>query len=145
MKFVVHVSTLIERNGKILLVREKKPIAYGKYNLPGGHLELGEDILAGARREVCEEVGFDVELKGFIGVYEGASDNHYINFAFYAQATENVVAIPQEGEILSCHWLSIDEFNALDEHLFRNAKRIRLIVEGFAQGQVYPVDLFHRI
>ncbi|HWR43065.1 NUDIX domain-containing protein [Sporomusa sp.] len=145
MDFVVHVSTLIEREGKILFVREKKPQAYGKYNLPGGHLELGEDVVAGAKREVNEEVGFNVEMAGFLGVYEGASDNHYINFVFYAQAKEDDVPMPLEEEILDCHWLSVADIEAMDDTVFRNAKRIRLIIREFQQGRIYPIHMLHRI
>jgi ADP-ribose pyrophosphatase YjhB (NUDIX family) len=145
MDFVVHVSTLIERNGKILFVREKKPQAYGKYNLPGGHLELGEDIIAGAKREVKEEVGFCVELTGFLGIYEGASDNHYINFVFSAQAQADDIPRPQEDEILDCHWLSFADIAAMDDAVFRNAKRIRPIIREFQQGRSYPLQIIHRI
>lgn len=145
MDFVVHVSTLIERNGKILFVREKKPQAYGKYNLPGGHLELGEDIIAGAKREVKEEVGFAVELTGFLGVFEGASDNHYINFVFYAQAKAGDTPRPQADEILDCHWLTAAEIEAMADTDFRNAKRIRLIVCEYLQGRIYPLSILHRI
>lgn len=145
MNFVVHVSTLIERNGKILFVREKKPQAYGKYNLPGGHLELGEEIIAGAKREVMEEVGFAVEPAGFLGVFEGASDNHYINFVFYARAQAGDTPRPQADEILDCHWLSAAAIEAMADTEFRNARRIRLIVREFQQGRIYPLPLLHRI
>lgn len=145
MDFVIHVSTLIERNGKYLFVREKKPQAYGKYNLPGGHLELGEPIADGAKREVREEVGFAVELAGFLGIYEGASDNHYINFVFTARASEQAVAVAQAGEILDCHWLSPDEISNLPDDCLRNAVRIRSIVRDYLAGRVYPPHLLHVI
>ncbi|WP_371380979.1 NUDIX domain-containing protein [Sporomusa aerivorans] len=145
MDFVVHVSTLIERNGKYLFVREKKTNAYGKYNLPGGHLELGEPIADGARREVREEVGFDVELEGFLGVYEGASDNHYINFVFTARAGENSTAVAKADEILDCHWLSSEEIDNLPDELLRHAVRIRLIMKDYRQGSVYPPQMLHVI
>lgn len=54
--FVV-VGAIIEKNGKFLLVREgltDRP-DYGKWNQPAGWLDLGEDPIAGAKREVEEE------------------------------------------------------------------------------------------
>lgn len=45
-----------------------------KYNGIGGHIESGEDVLAGARRELQEETGLaqvDLELCGIINVFAG--------------------------------------------------------------------------
>ena len=52
---VIHVSVAVLRDGQILLVREGKPASYGKWNLPGGHLEPFEELARGAAREVREE------------------------------------------------------------------------------------------
>ena len=57
MQFIIHVSTLIDNKGRIVQVREKKPESYCKWNLSGGHLEMGEELIAGAEREIREEPG----------------------------------------------------------------------------------------
>ena len=41
---VIIVGGVIEKDGKYLLVQEGKPQCYKKWNLPAGHLEVGEDI-----------------------------------------------------------------------------------------------------
>jgi 8-oxo-dGTP diphosphatase len=43
--------------GRILLIREKRGLGAGKINGPGGRIEDGESALAGAVREVEEEIG----------------------------------------------------------------------------------------
>jgi 8-oxo-dGTP diphosphatase len=40
-----------------------------KWNFPSGRIELGEDILDAARREVKEETGYDVKITGTTGIY----------------------------------------------------------------------------
>ena len=41
----------------------------GAWEVPGGFLDHGEHPEAGARREVREELGIDVELTGLLGIY----------------------------------------------------------------------------
>lgn len=45
------------RDGQVLLIHKKRGLGAGKVNGPGGHLEDGETPLAGAVREVEEELG----------------------------------------------------------------------------------------
>ena len=45
-------KAVLSRNGKVLLLKNKKG-----WDLPGGHLKQGEDIVSGLRREVYEETG----------------------------------------------------------------------------------------
>ncbi|MDD5452887.1 MAG: 8-oxo-dGTP diphosphatase [Candidatus Bipolaricaulis sp.] len=45
------------RDGKILLIHKKRGLGAGKVNGPGGHVEHGETPVAGAVREVAEELG----------------------------------------------------------------------------------------
>ncbi len=54
----VDVCTLVfvVRGGELLLIRKKRGLGAGKINGPGGRLEPGEAPLAGAVREVREEV-----------------------------------------------------------------------------------------
>jgi 8-oxo-dGTP diphosphatase len=47
----------VVRAGRVLLIRKKRGLGAGKINGPGGRLEPGESPLAGAVREVEEEVG----------------------------------------------------------------------------------------
>jgi ADP-ribose pyrophosphatase YjhB (NUDIX family) len=54
----ISVKSLIkDKEGRILLIREKD----GRWELPGGGLEHGEDPTIGLSREVEEEIGFKVE------------------------------------------------------------------------------------
>lgn len=60
----VIVGTVIEKDGKYLLVQEAQEKCRGKWNLPAGHLDPGETMVDGAKREAKEETGCDVELTG---------------------------------------------------------------------------------
>ena len=59
----------VVRDGCILLIRKKRGLGAGKINGPGGKLDPGESPLAGAIREVQEEIGVTptgVEQRGEI-------------------------------------------------------------------------------
>ena len=59
----------VVRDGGILLIRKKRGLGAGKINGPGGKLDPGETPLAGAIREVEEEIGVTptgVEQRGEI-------------------------------------------------------------------------------
>jgi 8-oxo-dGTP diphosphatase len=52
--------------GRLLLVRR---IDDGNWELPGGHIEVGESAVEALAREVAEESGITVEVTGIAGVY----------------------------------------------------------------------------
>ena len=61
MKHRIAAGIIVEHEGRILVVRHRKPGAYDFWVAPGGGAEGAEDLLATARREVFEECGLHVE------------------------------------------------------------------------------------
>lgn len=57
----VTVKALVVKDGKILLVKEAPEIS-GKWELPGGGLDFGEEIHEGLKREIEEEM--QIRVKG---------------------------------------------------------------------------------
>lgn len=67
---IAGVGAVIVDAGKVVLVRRRfEPLA-GRWSLPGGALELGETLEAGAAREIREETGLDVEVGPTIEVFD---------------------------------------------------------------------------
>ncbi len=67
---IVGVGAVIVDAGKVVLVRRRYEPLAGQWSLPGGTLELGETLEAGAAREMREETGLHVEVGPVIEVFD---------------------------------------------------------------------------
>jgi 8-oxo-dGTP pyrophosphatase MutT (NUDIX family) len=63
-------ATVRNEAGQVLVVRR---IDDGKWELPGGRVEVGETVGQAVIREVAEESGVTIELTGISGVYSDPS------------------------------------------------------------------------
>ena len=62
------VVVLIDHEETVLLGKRKGGFGKGKWGLPQGYIEFGEDFLTAAIREVKEETGLDVEIRSILNV-----------------------------------------------------------------------------
>ncbi len=61
---------MVFKGGEVLLVRRGQEPARDCWSLPGGLVELGESLEAAITRELAEETGITVDLKGVTAVLE---------------------------------------------------------------------------
>jgi ADP-ribose pyrophosphatase YjhB (NUDIX family) len=112
------VSAAIVRDGKLLVVRRARPPANGLFSLPGGVVELGEDLRAAVMREVAEETGMTIEPVGLAGFREAisrdASDRVERHFVILCFAARWKGGEPQLNEELSeARWIDPAELAGL--------------------------------
>jgi 8-oxo-dGTP diphosphatase len=67
----VAAGVLVEREGKVLLVRRRMRPREGTWTFPAGFVEFDEDPAEAAVREWREETGLEVELTGLLDVIAG--------------------------------------------------------------------------
>ena len=79
---------VVLRGDRALIVRRANPPMAGRWGFPGGVLELGETVGAGAMRELFEETGIVAEPAGTLTVIdainrddEGRVRHHYVLIA----------------------------------------------------------------
>jgi len=104
---------ILQKDGKYLLVQEKLPKAYGKWNLPAGHVDPGESTVDAAVREVKEETGLTV-IAGKEVFFEAIPEREREFHIFTAQIVGGTLSVAPE-EILDAQWFSIDEIYQLQK------------------------------
>ena len=63
------VCAIVEKEGKIVLLRRDIEPQKGKWVMPGGYVDRGEVVEAAVHRETEEECGIKIHLIKLLGVY----------------------------------------------------------------------------
>lgn len=111
-------AAVFNETGEVLLVERGRPPSLGVWGLPGGLLDLGESLADGARREVWEECGVEIEIGGLADVFEpiqrDAEDRiqyHFVVIDFWARY---VAGDPQaQDDAAAIAWISMEELDSL--------------------------------
>jgi nucleoside triphosphatase len=101
-------ALILNATGKMLLVRSHK---WGKrYTIAGGHVEVGESLVAALRREIKEEVGIRIKEVELLLIQEAIfspefwKPKHFIFFDFVCRARDEQPKIDR-NEIQSSSWV----------------------------------------
>ena len=105
------------------------------FELPGGHVDFGEDIVAGLKREIREEFGKIITVGDPFAAFtyhDSVKGSHSIEVVYFAQFDDigNIQLNPKDHS--EYKWLSFDEL----PKIFGNGKdetdeEIQLIKRGF--------------
>jgi ADP-ribose pyrophosphatase YjhB (NUDIX family) len=130
--FTVGAICLVERaDGRVLLARQ---VYRERWGIPGGLLARREDAASAARREILEEVGLRVELRG-----EPASvvepETRRLDLVFRARLMDERdadTAHPASPEIREVGWFSPD---ALPELQVETAQALMALARASSPSQ----------
>ncbi len=93
----------------------------GIYELPGGHVDFGEDLIAGLKREVMEELGMTINVGDpfaaftYQNLIKGSHTVEVIYFATFIEPIERIRINTEDHE--SYQWFSETEVKAHPERL----------------------------
>lgn len=137
----VTVATIVERDGRFLLVYEE---ADGKqvYNQPAGHLDPNETLQEAAIRETLEETAWHVRLTGVVGVnlYEAASNGvTYLRTTFIAEALTRDTERALDIGIIEAVWLTYEEI--LERRAQLRSPMTLQIIDEYRAGRRFPMDV----
>jgi len=115
----VGVGVVIFKGNQILLAeRNRRP--HGKmWSIPGGAQELGETVEEGAIREIMEETGLEIDLKGLVDVVNVISNDeagdvqfHYTLVDFYADWVSGEAVA--DDDVSSVKWVGLEEIQHIE-------------------------------
>ena len=145
-------GAIIEKEGKILLVKETKKIAKDLWSHPAGWIEVGEDPLDAVKKEVKEETGYDFSPIHIIGIYSLYNKNlkekfditpHPIKIIFTGKISKNSTG-KLAKDVSENKWFSSEEIYQMDKNTLRDIDIKQMIKDYFA-GKRYPLELLTHI
>lgn len=126
----VAAAVFIEREGRVLLIKRGVEPERGKWALPAGFIDRGEDPRHTAAREVHEETGLAVELTRLVDVYYEDVDEGANIIIIYAAAVIGGTPRPQDDAV-AVGWFGPDDL-PLDELAFASTRRL---IDGWLNGR----------
>lgn len=117
----VGAYALLQENGRLLLCRISRelPRWEGKWTLPGGGIEFGEDPQQAMVREVEEETGLVVRATSIATVSSivdrsGVDDFHGIRIIYFAEIIGGQLRHEQSGSTDCCEWHDLHRRPTID-------------------------------
>jgi 8-oxo-dGTP diphosphatase len=127
----VGVGGIVVHNGHALLVRRGREPLKGKWSIPGGLVEVGEELQKAVQREIKEETGLDVDALEMVGVFEriqrdpkpdpGAHDQrpryHYVIVDYVcrlrgSQARDSKLPnLQPASDVTAAEWVPVERIN----------------------------------
>lgn len=105
-KHIVAAGTLVQnKKNQILLVKTE----CRGWELPGGQVEEGEDIISALKREVEEESGASIEIKKMAAIYSSISEPSKVILDFISVCNNDDIKIKATEEILDAKWFLPEE------------------------------------
>jgi mutator protein MutT len=132
---LVGVGAVIVEGDRVVLVRRAAQPMAGEWSIPGGMLELGETMRAGAEREAREETGLQVEAGEVLGVLDrilpdadGKTRFHYVLIDFLCQRIAG--ELRAGGDAAEARWVGEADLQGLGVA----EAAVRIIRKALSQG-----------
>ena len=141
-----HIHDKIDFTSEVFIVYKnsvllRKHDKYGIWLSVGGHIELDEDPVEAAIREVKEEIGLDFEIYSgdldlpkdldykelippqFMNRHRINSNHEHITFVYFAKSKTDKLNLSEEEKTEACKWFTIEELNDPKYNLKLNVKK----------------------
>lgn len=115
----VGAGACILRRGRLLLIRRGADPGKGKWSIPGGLVELGENVEDAMVREAKEEVGLDVKAVKLVDVFDsltldeqGHIQYHFVVVNFLVRVVGG--RLRTGDDVVESKWVPLNEVEKYD-------------------------------
>lgn len=134
------VATIVENNGRFLMIEEYAHGTTPVFNQPAGHIEEHETIVEASKRETLEESGWHVEPQGLVGFYIFKAPNNvtYHRYCLFAKALHEEPNAELDTGIIAAHWMTLEEVEACTQ---LRSPLVLKSIQDYLSGKQYSLDL----
>jgi len=130
----ITACAFIHKDSKLLLARRAATKAFlpGEFELPGGHIEFGEEMEEGLKREIKEELHLDVRIGEPFYAFTYISQNktkHSVEVDYFATLSnqdQKIILNPEDHS--EYRWVTREE---IEEGLPISGRELLAIKKGF--------------
>lgn len=101
---------------KVLLVQQRKQIAYGLWSYPGGHVEENETLEEAVIREVKEELGVELVKPKLFKIYSIVTSQGPLKIHTFTGNLKGQISLKND-ELIAYKWFSIPMLEASEDSL----------------------------
>lgn len=130
----ITACAFIYNYGKVLVAQRAltKKFMPGIFELPGGHIEFGESVEDGLKREIMEELGIDIIIKTPYLIFDyvsqdGTKQTFEIMYLCTMESPDQKI-ITRPEELAGFKWIGKEE---LKKYLKENPEELRAAEKGF--------------
>ena len=116
---IIGVGAIVQKDGKVLLVKRGAEPSFGLWAIPGGTLQLGESLRECAERELLEETGITAKAEECVYVFDyverDAQGNIKYHFVVVDFAAAYISGEPHGADdALEARWFAPGELEKID-------------------------------
>lgn len=139
------IILLDKTKSKVLLGKRKNSYKVGFYGLPGGRLELGEELKACAKREVWEETNLRLNNIDYVSVVrEAQEEKDFIHFVFASNNYQGELINKEPDKCEGWEWYPLDK---LPENILLGHKlaiecytNTYALIDWHTKGEIYESE-----
>ncbi len=137
----VTVATVVERDGRFLLVHEQTDQGL-VYNQPAGHLEADESFIEAAVRETLEETRWQVQITHLLAISRYLAPGNgvtYVRLSFAGRPLREDASRTLDPDIQAAVWLTYEEIVARRGQL--RSPLVLQDIDRYRSAVRYPLEL----